>query len=312
MTDIDDTILDAAIAWHIRQTTMNEREWSDFVSWLEADPAHARAYDIVSVADAARHSVVDEVPIAANDDERSGDRAAHGRWRGFALAAASLAAVVAGLVGVTELRRTGATPVEVAAAQPRSLALPDGTQVAMAAGARMTVGSGQRSASVQSGRVSFRVTHDADHPFTVRVGDWEIQDIGTVFSVAKGARGVDLSVSEGSVLFDPGNNRIALHAGEALTILSGQRVVRSRIDSDQARTVVFSGQSIQFVAETISLVLGRDIGVDEGIAQSPFTGIVRLTGDPQRYMAHFAELTGMRVSHDGNGWIIAPQRAPMH
>lgn len=153
----------------------------------------------------------------------------------------------------------------------------------------------------------------ARRPTIIPGKEWsKHQDIGTVFSVAKGARGVDVSVSEGSVLFDPGNNRIALHAGEALTILSGQRVVRSRIDSDRARTVVFSGQSIQFVAETIGLVLGRDIGVDEGIAQSPFTGIVRLTGDPQRDMAHFAELTGMRVSHDGNGWIIAPQRAPMH
>lgn len=315
MTDIDDAILDAAIAWHVRLATMDEGGWNDFVSWLEADPAHARAYDVVSVADAERHapepSVADRL-LAANDDETFGVRPNPNRRRGFALAAGALAAAVVGIVGFVDMKRTGAAPIAVAAAGPRTFALADGTQVAMASGARVTIAGGnQRSASVQNGRVSFRVTHDAAHPFTVRAGDWEIQDTGTVFAVTRGERGVDVSVSEGSVLFDPQNNRIALRAGEALTVLPGQRAVRSRIDSDQARTLVFSGQPVRFAAETIGLVLGRDVRADNKVAGSPFTGIVRLTGDAPRDMAHFAELTGMRVSHDGDGWIIAPPKASM-
>ena len=306
MTDIDDTILDAAIAWHVRHATMDDRGWTDFIAWLEADPRHARAYDVVSMEDAARHPP----PIAANDDEDFVAPASHGRWRGFAIAATALAAAVVGTIGMIQQRGGGAAPMQIAATAPRSLTLADGTRIAMASGARMTVGGDRRSAAVESGRVTFRVTHDAGRPFTVRAGDWEIEDVGMIFSVRRGARGVDVGVSEGSVLFDPQNNRIALKAGEALTVLDGQRIVRSRIDPDEARTLVFSGEPIRFAAETIALVLGRDVRADDRVAAMPFTGVVRLTGDAPRDMAHFAELTGMRVSHDGGSWIIAPSAGP--
>ncbi|QKS01682.1 DUF4880 domain-containing protein [Sphingomonas sp. CL5.1] len=306
MNEIDDTILDAAIAWHVRQATMDERGWADFIAWLEADPRHARAYDVVSIGDAARHPPL----VAANDDEDFAAPARRHRWRGVAIAASVLAATVVGTIGVIQQRGGGGTPLEVVANAPRSLMLADGTRIAMASGARVMLGGDRRSAAVESGRVTFRVTHDAGRPFTVRAGDWEIEDVGTIFSVMRGARGVDVGVSEGSVLFDPQNNRIALNAGEALTVLDGQRIVRSRIDSDEARTLVFSGQPIRFAAETIALVLGRDVRADDRVAATPFTGVVRLTGDAPRDMAHFAELTGMRVSHDGGSWIIAPSAGP--
>jgi transmembrane sensor len=299
MTDIDDTILDAAIAWHIRQETMDARGWHDFVIWLEADPAHARAYDTVSQADARRHPAV--LP-AANDDEPS--RVA--RRRGFVMGAAAIAAAVVGGVGLMNMPRGGEAPVEIAATGPRAITLADGTRIAMEAGARVTLGGDRRMAAVERGRVTFHVTHDADHPFTVRAGDWEIQDVGTVFAVTRGARGVDVGVVEGSVLFDPSSNRIALGAGEALTVLPGHRMVRSRLDKDHVRTLVFSGQPVRVAAETIGLVLGRDVRADDRVAATPFTGIVRLTGDAPRDMSHLGELTGMRVSHDGEGWIIAP------
>ncbi|WEK41946.1 MAG: FecR domain-containing protein [Candidatus Sphingomonas colombiensis] len=312
MSNIDDTILDAAIGWHVRQAEMDERAWLDFVTWLEADPAHARAYDMVSMADVERHAPTRvDLPVAANDEDGIGARRWYRRRPGFAVAAAAFAAAMVGSVGLMEQRRGSDAPIAIAANGPRMLALADGTRVAMASGARMTIGGGdQRSASVENGRVTFHVTHDADHPFTVRMGDWEVQDVGTIFAITRSADGVDVSVSEGSVLFDPQNNRIALKAGEGLTVLPGNRMVRSRLDSNQARTVVFSGQPIRFAAETIGLVLGRDVRADDSVALTPFTGIVRLTGDAPRDMAHLAELTGMRVSHEGDGWIIASSAGP--
>ncbi|MFT3977319.1 MAG: FecR domain-containing protein [Sphingomonas bacterium] len=304
MTDIDDAILDAAIAWHVRQAAMSPAEWVDFIAWLEADPAHARAYDMVSVADAERHAPAPAVlPVPANDDDLPRGR----RWRGLAVAGGALAAALIGTVGLMELRQREGAPVEIAATDARSLALADGTRIAMAAGARMTIGGDQRSVAVENGRVTFHVAHDAARPFTVRAGDWEIRDVGTIFAVTRSAGGLDVGVTEGSVLFDPGGNRIALQAGEGLSVLPGQRIVRSRIDSDAARTLTFSGQPLRIAAETIGLVMGSDVRTDDSIAGLPFTGIVRLTGDAPRDMAHVAELTGMRVSHEGEGWIIAPQ-----
>ncbi|MCW6536155.1 FecR family protein [Sphingomonas lycopersici] len=304
-THIDEAVLDAAIAWHLRQETMGAADWAAFTAWLEADAAHARAYDAVSLADATRHPAA--VPaIAANDDE------APVRWwrrgRGVALAAGALAAAIAGAVGLREAGLRSPAPVTIAATTPRAVTLGDGTRIALAAGARVEAGA--RSATLESGRATFRVTHDADHPFTVRAGAWEIQDVGTVFAVTHDSRGVDVSVTEGAVLFDPRDSRIALAAGDALSVLPGNRVIRSRVAPDQTRVLTFTGQPILIAAETIALVAGRDVRVDQRIAMTPFTGVIRLTGDTPRDMAHLARLTGMRVSNEGVGWIIAPSTDP--
>ena len=41
-------IVDQAIGWHLRQAELSSAEWHDFVLWLEADAAHAAAYDRVA------------------------------------------------------------------------------------------------------------------------------------------------------------------------------------------------------------------------------------------------------------------------
>ena len=305
-THIDPAVLDAAIAWHLRQETMDAADWTAFADWLEADTAHARAYDVVSLSDAARHPA-SVAPIAANDDDEVPVRWWR-RGRGVALAAGALAAAIAGAVGLREAGLQSPAPVTIAASAPRSLTLGDGTQIALATGARVTTGA--RSATLENGRATCRVTHDADRPFTVHAGAWEIQDVGTVFAVTRDSRGVDVSVTEGAVLFDPRDSRIELVAGDALSVLPGNRVVRSHIDADRTRTLTFTGQPIAVAAETIALVVGRDVRVDQRVATMPFTGVIRLTGDTSRDMAHLARLTGMRVSNEGVDWIIAPSTDP--
>ena len=46
-------IVDQAIAWHVRQGGMSAADWQAFIAWLEADPAHARAFDRIALMDAA-------------------------------------------------------------------------------------------------------------------------------------------------------------------------------------------------------------------------------------------------------------------
>ena len=46
-----ETIIDQAIAWHFAQEN-SEFDWDGFSSWLEADPAHRRAFDEVALLNA--------------------------------------------------------------------------------------------------------------------------------------------------------------------------------------------------------------------------------------------------------------------
>ncbi|MET0362420.1 MAG: FecR/PupR family sigma factor regulator, partial [Sphingobium sp.] len=53
MTDATADAREAAIAWHVAMPSMDEAQWTAFTAWLEAEPAHAAAYDEVASADRA-------------------------------------------------------------------------------------------------------------------------------------------------------------------------------------------------------------------------------------------------------------------
>ena len=73
-------IMDEAIAWHVRLQgpAADGGLWAEFTAWMEADPAHAEAYDAVALADdrlsdeladgPSQISPID-APPTANDNE---------------------------------------------------------------------------------------------------------------------------------------------------------------------------------------------------------------------------------------------------
>jgi transmembrane sensor len=52
-----------------------------------------------------------------------------------------------------------------------------------------------------SGEASFEVVHRGDKPFIVELGNTQIKDIGTVFTILKNPREIQVSVSSGKVVF---------------------------------------------------------------------------------------------------------------
>lgn len=292
-----DAILDTAIGWHVRQETMAAEDWHAFVAWLEADPRHAAAFDAVSLDDARRHPAM---PVAANDD------APVRRWGWIAGGVAAAAALV---LAVPALRpAAGDARYDVSAQAPRTERLADGTEIAMATGARMTFDRDDaRYARLDAGRATFRVVHDADRPFELRVGAWAIRDVGTVFTVTRAPRRLDLAVSEGVVLFDPAGAAVKVGAGHALTIGDGDGApVLTAHDPDRHRALRFAGQPMPQVVQTVARTIGADIALSPALAGRQFTGAIRLTGSAEQDIPHFAEMTGTRWSREGNRWNIAP------
>ena len=51
MSGASDAIVDQAIAWHLRLAHASDDNWMAFTAWLEADPAHAAAYDRIITDD---------------------------------------------------------------------------------------------------------------------------------------------------------------------------------------------------------------------------------------------------------------------
>ena len=300
--------IDSAIGWQLRLADASEAEWSDFVLWLEADAAHAAAYDSIAaqdrLLDGARFPATAAEPAAANDNVRT---------RRLWLAGGIAAAVVAALT-VPMALAPRAAPYQIAtkAGERRTVALGDGTRIEMSGGTTLKLDRADpRVASLEQGEAVFHVRHDAARPFTMTAGGTTIRDLGTVFNVARAGEQLSVAVSEGSVLFRPGPNAVTLGAGDALSARSdGAGIVRSKIDPTlvggwRKGMLSFHNQRLGDVAATLDRLYRVKLVLGSGLSDQPFTGMVRFTGFADRDVPHLAELIGATWRRDGERWILS-------
>lgn len=302
----------AAIDWLIRLRDGEVADWDAFTDWLEADPAHARAYDAVALANAEFDAATVAQPLAAaNDDEDTPMRRFGGRARfaGGSLVAAALVALVA----VPSLfpgqdRYTIAT----AAGAHRTLALSDGTRIALNGASRITLDrKDARFARLDDGEALFSVKHDPAKPFAVTVGDDRIQDVGTVFNVVKRSGATSIEVAEGSVLFNPDREAVTLKAGQTLhdagngdTVIVGAKLPEM-IGSWRDGRLIYQNATLATVADDLSRNVGIAVSVDPEIATRQFTGVIQVERNPETLFARLSSVLGVDVRQTAKGWKIS-------
>lgn len=310
------SIVDQAIGWHLRQAELTTAGWHDFVAWLEADPAHAAAYDGVALDDAllAGAAIPPGLPIIANDLDAARVPARRPvRW----LWAAGGSAIAAGLaVLAMPLATNIAGDPYVVRTQPgeqRNVTLADGTRIQLSGGTALRLDhKDPRIAELRAGEAVFAVHHDAGNPFTVRSGAISLRDVGTVFDVARDGGRLDVQVAEGAVLFQPGRESLLLKAGKGLSAHedSGSVVLRDlavdQVGGWRDGRLTFTGEPLGSVIGTIRRLSGAQLRLDPGLSARPFTGMVRLTGEAQKDVPHLAALIGAGWRRDGETWILSP------
>lgn len=304
-------IVEQATLWHLRQADMAAEDWEAFVFWLEADPAHAAAYDSIAMQDglidAATFPAEPVVPVAANDDTSVTPRV-RWSWLGGGAVAAALALW---LVPTLSGPQNGAQVFATRAGERRDLTLADGTQVAMNGDTVLRIdATDPRLASLERGEVTLHVVHDAAHPFTLRAGDQVIRDMGTIFDVAHDESGLALAVAEGSVLFQPDGAAMTVKAGESLAMAPGGRIVRGTIAPEAVgswRTGIlsFDAAPVSDVVASLRRLRGIRLQVVGDLSNRPFTGIIHVTGAADRDVPHLADLIGATWRRDGEEWVLA-------
>jgi len=303
------SIVDQAIAWHIRLTDAQDGEWTDFIAWLEADPAHASAYDKIEMQDrlisTARFPEPVAVPVIANDNIRPG-------WWWIAGGTVAAAALVTALI--PSLISSRASPYEVATrpGQHQNIALGDGTTVEVSGGTLLRLDRlDPRTAALERGEATFDVRHDNAHPFAIAVGTLTIRDLGTVFNVSREGGRVSVAVSRGSVVFQPGREALVLKAGEMLTAdertghVSQGRISPDAVGGWRKGTLIFDGQSLEQVAAKLNRLYAANLTIEGSLSAQPFTGMVRFTGAADRDVPHLAALIGAKWRRDRNRWILS-------
>lgn len=314
---IDPTLREQAVHWAVLTGDPQFTDWDGFTAWLEADPAHARAYDEVAaaVAEAAEAAAAGPAapiaePLPANDNPAV-QPGRHGlprrAWLGGAIAA-SLA--VLATIGVL---RTGSSGVYTTApGETEVIALGNGSTVTLAGDTRLVLrGDDRREARLERGQALFDLHFTDGRPFEVIAGEDTMRDIGTVFEVRRLNRSTAVTVAEGAVLFDPKGRKITVNPGEGLTRRDGSdRIERvtlpgAAVGEWRQGRQSFRDATLGDVAAMLSAATGRQFAVAPGAAQQRVSGSVML--DPiRRDPASLGPLLGVTARAEGDAWVLEP------
>jgi transmembrane sensor len=313
-----DNSMDGAITWLVRLSdgATSGADWAAFTAWLEADPAHASAYDTLAHADAdlATALLLDQSADNDNDtnDNDSDSDIVAPRWfmrRAVMAIAASVALAL--IASPLLLSGRGLESIETRPGETLQVALADGSQIILNGGTRIGINrKSARFARLESGEAVFTIRHDPDQPFEVEAGGATLRDIGTVFNVRHDQNGLDVTVAQGAVQFDP--------HGAALTIKAGQQLVFSGkpgptvISTIDARSVggwrtgllTYRGASLGRIANDLTRSLGCPVMVAPDLVSRRFSGTIRVEQDQKLQFHRLESLLGVRATHSDKGWQL--------
>lgn len=321
MTDrhIDDEALD----WAIRMAEP-DADWDAFLLWLEGDATRSDRYDLaVTMLDDAAAGIASRPTPAIVTQSAPGlsaptpptSRAAGSvaglkrrRWIGGAIAAALTGAI--GLGVWTQVPQPYA--IATAPGEQRTVTLEDGSSIVLAGASTVTLDHRDpRVAIVERGEMLFRVRHDADRPFAVRVGALRLADLGTVFDVkTQGAR-TRVAVAEGAVMVDPDGAALRLDPGQVVVAEGGTlergETAAGDVGGWRDGRLAYDDAPLAEIAADLSRQTGRRIVAGPETAARTFRGTLDVATIRKR-PALLGTLLDVSVRQDAEGWTLEPRR----
>lgn len=172
-------------------------------NWLQADPAHARAFEVATEA----WEIGGSIPSGALP------RISHQATRSASMGArifspprlAFVAALCTVLVGTLLYQQLYKPAVSTDIGEQRMLTLEDGTRIFLNTNTRLMVRQDETSRRVQleSGEALFDVAKNPQRPFIVTAGNREVVALGTAFVVKRGPQQLTVTLMEGKVAVSP-------------------------------------------------------------------------------------------------------------
>jgi transmembrane sensor len=304
MTDRGDDIRAAAIDWAIRLADPGFSDWDGFLAWLESDPSHTPTYEAVLAAGDAAEPVLE----AASGTEPT--PVARPIWRRQAVGGL-LAAGIVGAIGLGYVNlRPAPMIIETGPGEHRTIMTGSAT-IAMNGDSRLILDNHNlHIATLDRGEALFDVKHDEAHPFAVKVGGGEVQDVGTRFDVTRDTTGTRVAVAEGMVVYNPTLEAVRLGPGQTLDTRDGADEMRvahaatSDIGSWRENRLSYRQTPLAVVAADLSRGLGVPIAAAPDIAAKPFTGVIAYGGDKARFLAGLGPLLDVGVNRDQGRWTL--------
>ena len=298
------------------------QEQRRFAAWVAADIRHrgalVRAQAALLRLDrlaalAGGHSVLEPLPHKPSLLQKNTTR------RRMIAAAAS----AAGLMGIGAWLGRGfihemgsGTQYASGVGELKKVVLADGSVITMNTQTELFVRytGERRDIRLVRGEAMFAVTHDANRPFAVRVGEWSAVAVGTAFSVRQlDEPTTDVTVTEGIVQLLPVDRRVAeagprLTANQKAVIGANGNIEVGQVSDSQlgqelawrTRLVVFSGEPLRQALAQMSRYSHRPIVVDDpALAERRIAGVFSTT-DTQTFVSAMTATLGVEAVGRGN------------
>lgn len=324
VTDTNEQIEAEALDWTIRVQRSDFADWDALTDWMDADPRRADSFNRLSLQEEEMARLLRQVPVPSSEEARGEpvvplDGRRVFMTRPWMLMAASFLVICTTVLGWTTWQRSGPAkaPAQVAiktrVGEQQSIRLPDGTQIALAGATRLAVDRNGRHARLDAGRAMFSVTHDADHPFTVQIGDLMVTDVGTIFEVHSDVGRIDVAVAEGEVRVEGRGEAVSVSAGHVFRAEPGKSPAMANIDPAtigtwRRRQFNYGNATVATVATDIAAATGASIHSSPEVASKHFAGSIHVDGDVEQTLRAAAPALGVSVMRDGDDWILESPR----
>lgn len=308
-----DPMQQAAVDWFVRlQGDADVETWTAFQAWLEADPAHARAYDAVE----GLWVDLDETPPPTVADEIPSDnvvalvpRAARPRRTGLWLGAAgAIAAALALAIALPLLLKPGFTDYATRRGETRVVALADGSRLTLGAATtvRVRLTPGERDVALVDGEAAFDVAHEPARPFVVTAGDREVRVLGTEFNILSHADRLAVTVRRGLVAVSGDGESVRLARGQQLTRVKGGGASRvGTVDPNTAFAwskgqLVYRDAPLTEVVSDLNRYVSTPIRVDPSAATVKVSGVLSIDEEAAmiRRLEMFAPVVSRRSAKE--------------
>jgi transmembrane sensor len=285
----DGEIAAQAAAWVVRLRADNVTvvDWDAAAVWLDADPAHRRAFDeaegLWSATDrlaSAREAPM--IELAAHRERRKGP------GRGWLVAAPAMAAALAAAFLLAPLLQSPPTVVyHTAPGETRTVALEDGSKLQINGGSTLSVKMerGRRIVYMDQAEAVFDVAHDSARPFLINVGESQVRVVGTAFNIRRSADETAVSVLRGVVEvsdLDAPSRRVRLTVGQAVRRADvDDRMAVAPVDVRTAAAWTqgrraYDAQPLSEIAADLSRAFATPVTVAPDVANLRFSGVLLL------------------------------------
>lgn len=323
-----DPIQAAAADWFAKlQGDAALEDWTAFQVWLEADPAHAAAYEAVEAvwldledlpANDQQAAPIEATPLADNVVLMRPRTSAPPRRRWMIGLGVTAAAAVVTLAVTPRLLAPAYTDYATKRGETREVTLADGSRVTLGSGTtlRVRLGRQQRDVTLVDGEASFDVAHLENRPFVVAVGARQVRVLGTEFNILSHAGRLAISVRRGLVAVSGGQEgRVKLARGQQLVQAPGTAARTQAVAPDAAFAwksgkLVYDRTPLTEVVADLNRYVATPIRVDPSAVSVRVSGVLLV--DEEAAMVRRLELFAPIVAETKAREVILKAKTARH